>query len=232
MPGCRDPARRPRPPPVLRGAGAAVRRARRRRDRDRLLRADRGRRARGDDFEYMPHVGADDVGRASPPTSPPAVGALRAPTGERPGRARCFTIGFCMGGRLAFLTRRRWASGSRRDRLLRLARRPVAQRHAGAGRHRGPRSRQRARHLRRRGPGHPGRRSVAEFEHALTAAGVDHRLITYPGAPHSFFDRKATEFADGERRRLGRGPRVRRVARTGAASAAVDAEPRPSGLER
>ena len=24
---------------------------------------------------------------------------------------------------------------------------------------------------------------------------VDHRLITYPGAPHSFFDRKATDFA-------------------------------------
>ena len=36
---------------------------------------------------------------------------------------------------------------------------------------------------------------VAEFEHALAAAGVDHRLITYPNAPHSFFDRKATEFA-------------------------------------
>ena len=24
---------------------------------------------------------------------------------------------------------------------------------------------------------------------------VDHRVITYPGAPHSFFDRKADEFA-------------------------------------
>ena len=37
--------------------------------------------------------------------------------------------------------------------------------------------------------------SIAEFEAALAAAGVDHRLVTYPGAPHSFFDRKATEFA-------------------------------------
>jgi len=36
---------------------------------------------------------------------------------------------------------------------------------------------------------------VAEFEAALAAAGVEHRSITYPDAPHSFFDRKATEYA-------------------------------------
>ena len=38
--------------------------------------------------------------------------------------------------------------------------------------------------------------AVAQFGDALTAAGVDHRLIAYEGAPHSFFDRKAAEFAD------------------------------------
>jgi carboxymethylenebutenolidase len=38
--------------------------------------------------------------------------------------------------------------------------------------------------------------AVAGFEAALTRAGVDHRLVTYPGAPHSFFDRKAADFAD------------------------------------
>jgi carboxymethylenebutenolidase len=32
------------------------------------------------------------------------------------------------------------------------------------------------------------------FEAALTAAGSEHELITYPGAPHSFFDRKQAEF--------------------------------------
>ena len=31
---------------------------------------------------------------------------------------------------------------------------------------------------------------------ALAAAGVDHRLVAYEGAPHSFFDRKAAQFAD------------------------------------
>jgi carboxymethylenebutenolidase len=36
----------------------------------------------------------------------------------------------------------------------------------------------------------------AEFERALTEAGVDHEIVTYPGAPHSFFDRKQEQFAD------------------------------------
>ncbi len=38
--------------------------------------------------------------------------------------------------------------------------------------------------------------AVAEFDRALTAAGVEHELVTYDGAPHSFFDRKQEEFAD------------------------------------
>jgi carboxymethylenebutenolidase len=35
----------------------------------------------------------------------------------------------------------------------------------------------------------------AAFDTALDAAGVDHRTIVYDGAPHSFFDRKAADFA-------------------------------------
>jgi len=37
--------------------------------------------------------------------------------------------------------------------------------------------------------------AISEFEAALTGAGVEHDLVTYPGAPHSFFDRKAADFA-------------------------------------
>jgi carboxymethylenebutenolidase len=37
---------------------------------------------------------------------------------------------------------------------------------------------------------------VTAFEAALAAAAVDHRVVTYPGAPHSFFDRKAEAFAE------------------------------------
>jgi carboxymethylenebutenolidase len=36
----------------------------------------------------------------------------------------------------------------------------------------------------------------AAFDEALSEAGVEHEVVTYPGAPHSFFDRKQEEFAD------------------------------------
>jgi carboxymethylenebutenolidase len=36
----------------------------------------------------------------------------------------------------------------------------------------------------------------AAFERALEAAGVEHELVTYDGAPHSFFDRRHEDFAD------------------------------------
>ena len=36
---------------------------------------------------------------------------------------------------------------------------------------------------------------IADFDQALSAEGVDHELHTYPGAPHSFFDRSYAEFS-------------------------------------
>ena len=30
----------------------------------------------------------------------------------------------------------------------------------------------------------------------MSAAGVEHELVVYDGAPHSFFDRKQEEFAE------------------------------------
>jgi carboxymethylenebutenolidase len=48
---------------------------------------------------------------------------------------------------------------------------------------------------------------VEELDAALTDAGVEHEIHVYPGAPHSFFDRKQEEFAneseDAWRRILG-----------------------------
>jgi carboxymethylenebutenolidase len=37
---------------------------------------------------------------------------------------------------------------------------------------------------------------VAKYEQALRDAGVKHEIITFEGAPHSFFDRSYEEFAD------------------------------------
>jgi carboxymethylenebutenolidase len=36
---------------------------------------------------------------------------------------------------------------------------------------------------------------VHELEEKLNAAGIPNEIVIYPGAPHSFFDRKAEEFA-------------------------------------
>jgi carboxymethylenebutenolidase len=36
----------------------------------------------------------------------------------------------------------------------------------------------------------------AAFEAALREAGVEHEIVVYEGAPHSFFDRKQEEYAD------------------------------------
>jgi carboxymethylenebutenolidase len=36
---------------------------------------------------------------------------------------------------------------------------------------------------------------ISAFDAALNKVGVEHDLITYPGAPHSFFDRKYDEFS-------------------------------------
>lgn len=40
---------------------------------------------------------------------------------------------------------------------------------------------------------------VQALDAALDEAGVPHELVIYPGAPHSFFDRKAEQFADESR---------------------------------
>ena len=36
----------------------------------------------------------------------------------------------------------------------------------------------------------------AAFDVALAAAGVEHEIVTYDGAPHSFFDRKQEEYQE------------------------------------
>jgi carboxymethylenebutenolidase len=37
---------------------------------------------------------------------------------------------------------------------------------------------------------------VQALDKNLDKAGIEHEIITYPGAPHSFFDRRATDYAD------------------------------------
>jgi dienelactone hydrolase len=52
---------------------------------------------------------------------------------------------------------------------------------------------------------------VDAWERALQEAGVEHEVVTYPGAPHSFFDRKYEEFAGASQDACAAGTRVPRA---------------------
>ncbi len=58
-----------------------------------------------------------------------------------------------------------------------------------------------------------GPEAVEAFGAALTAAGAEHEIVTYPGAPHSFFDRKQEQFAAESAGRVGAHAGLRRGSR-------------------
>ena len=140
------------------------------------------------DFEYTPHVTATTWGGISADIAA-AVSTLRAE-----GIERIFTIGFCMGGRMSFL-----ASTLGLDLAGAIGLYGTLQ---GAWRNDAPAPLER---LDAVGAGILGlfggadqgitAEAVAAFDRGLGERGIAHRIVTYPGAPHSFFDRKAEEFA-------------------------------------
>ena len=140
------------------------------------------------DFEYMPHVTATTWGGISADIEG-AVSALRAD-----GIERIFTIGFCMGGRMSFL-----ASTLGLDLAGSIGLYGTLE---GPWRNDAPAPLDRldavgAPILGLFGGADQGitAKAVEAFDRGLEERGIDHRVVTYPGAPHSFFDRKAEEFA-------------------------------------
>jgi carboxymethylenebutenolidase len=140
-------------------------------------------------FEYLPHVQQTTYAglRAD-------IEAAAAHLREAARVTSLFTTGFCMGGRTAFLSAGfelglagvigfyGWPTGAARNDTPAPAdvagtlRGPILSIFGGADEGIGPDVRD-------------------AWERALTGAGVDHETIVYEGAPHSFFDRKAGEFA-------------------------------------
>ena len=138
-----------------------------------------GASKRGEDFEYRPHVEQTTTETVQADVTA-AIAYLR-----EHGARSIFTVGFCFGGRQS------WIAAADQTGL------------AGAVGFYGR-------------PGEPIERAPemkapilalqggadqaitaednAAFAAALDAAGVDHELVTYEGAPHSFFDRKQEEF--------------------------------------
>jgi carboxymethylenebutenolidase len=149
---------------------------------------------RGPEFDYRPHVGQTTFAGLSADIRA-AVDHLRGAVEIE----RLYTTGFCMGGRLTFLTAGMslglagvvgfygWPVGKGTSDtpapadLAPTFTCPVLGIFGGAD------------------EGIPAA-VVAEFEAALEMAGVDHCITTYEGAPHSFFDRKAADFADASDR--------------------------------
>ena len=143
---------------------------------------------RDDDFEWGPHVQATtgegvqaDVGAA-------------AATLRDQGAAQLFTVGFCFGGRHSWLAA---ASGHGLAGAVGFYGRPGIARDGSNGPTRRAGELQ-APILALMGGADEGIpvSEVREFERALEAAGVEHEIAIYEGAPHSFFDRKFEEFAD------------------------------------
>ena len=147
---------------------------------------------REDGFEYMPHVEQTTWAGTAADIRAGAEHLLMED--ERRVEA-LFTIGFCYGGRLAFLSA---TLGLDLAGSIGFYGVPV-----GPGRSDIPAPADLAGSMTNpilglfggADPGIPAEK-VEAFDAALTEAGVEHRLIAYDGAPHSFFDRKADEFAD------------------------------------
>jgi carboxymethylenebutenolidase len=135
---------------------------------------------RGEDFDYPPHTQ-----QTTTPTVQADVAACIAYLREH-GADKVFTVGFCFGGRQSWLAAAdqeglagavgfygRPAEPTERAAELKA---PILALQAGADQN-----------------------ITAEdnkaFEHALESAGVEHEIVTYEGAPHSFFDRKQEDFA-------------------------------------
>ena len=185
-------ARCPRTAPVLRGPRAPIRGARDRCGRDRLLRADRGSGSTWPDVRVPAPRHAAHLGRPGV-RHPGRGGAPALGRGRRRSRAEHHRLLHRRADRVPHGDAGHRPHG--RHRLLRLADRAAPLGPARAGRCRRPRcmrgcSRSSAARTRR-----SARTSGTSSRRRCAAANVDHQVITYPGAPHSFFDRKADEFA-------------------------------------
>jgi carboxymethylenebutenolidase len=143
---------------------------------------------RGDEFDCMPHVEQTTEGGVQADTRA-AADRLR-----EWGCRSVFTVGFCFGGRKSWLAA---ASAQGLAGAVGFYGRP------GAAQDGSPGPTQRAHEitapvLALMGGDDPGIpvEAAEEFDRALDDAGVEHEVVIYPGAPHSFFDRKYAEFAD------------------------------------
>jgi carboxymethylenebutenolidase len=146
-----------------------------------------GLEKRGDDFEYAPHVEA---------TSPEGIQAdVRAAVDHLRslGLRSVFTVGFCMGGRQSWLAA---AGGHGLAGAIGFYGRPGERDGAPGPEQLAPQMDAPVLALQAGADANITAEDNEAFERALGDAGVEHELVVYDGAPHSFFDRRHEEFAD------------------------------------
>lgn len=155
---------------------------------------------RGEDFDYVPHVQQLQIPQVQADASA-AIAALR----ERTGVSAVATVGFCLGGFHSFL-----AAADLPDLAAAVGFYGILD----GSRFRVPGPLDRASEMRCPVLGLFGGadqaiplEQVEQFDAKLSEAGIEHEIHAYPGAPHSFFDRRYEEHAeacaDAWRRMLG-----------------------------
>jgi carboxymethylenebutenolidase len=151
-----------------------------------------GSEKRDESFEPQPHVLQLEADRVTEDVAA-AAAFVRSTDGGEP--QRLYTVGFCLGGRISLLQA---ASGLGLDGVIGFYPWPTGEHRSGLPAPSDEAPRFGCPVLTLYGEADAGIPADARetFERALAEAGVEHRSVTYPGAPHSFFDRKATEFAD------------------------------------
>lgn len=155
---------------------------------------------RDDDFEYMEHIPRTTAEGVKNDVAA-AVAHLLA---DRPHR-KLFTVGFCFGGSNSWYQA---ANGHGLAGVIGFYGKPDRELPVGAGTVIDRVPDMDCPVLGLMGGDDPGipPDSIAAFEEALAASGIEHELVNYPGAPHSFFDRKQEQFtaesADAWRRVL------------------------------
>ena len=141
------------------------------------------------DFEYMPHVRQTTFDGVTADVAA-GVAHLRAANADRP----VFTVGFCFGGSNSWHMA---TAGLGLAGAIGFYGHPDREFPPGAMPLTGKAGEMECPILGLMGGDDPGIpvELVDRFGDALTAAGVEHELIVYENAPHSFFDRKAEEFS-------------------------------------
>lgn len=142
---------------------------------------------RDDEFEYMPHVEQTTSDGVQADTRA-AVERLR-----EQGCSSVFTVGCCFGGSNSWLAA---ASGHGLAGAAGFYGSPTRQRGGRSVVQRADEIECPILALQAGDDAHITTADNAEFDRALSDAGVEHEIVTYDGAPHSFFDRKQSEFAE------------------------------------